>query len=303
MSYSEYLRRKAAAAPIIIDQRPKMDASTYTRHTRVAAAVGSYQPKKAVIGNINDMNPAILRANGVAPRTQVNVSVGSGGSVPDASIFTDFAAGRAAAVDYRAGPPGTTKVVLNATVVPTGMTALSGCNIISAPTPQTSGLLAPNQVQKSAGDWVRLNKDCVVSGRLCEPHEPGVRGTPQFVDDTISLNSGTLRIGTGNHRTTGSTVQSSKDCPPANHTHPATVPYVGWAPRPAKGAGGIPVFVQPNPSDARKVGGPVPSDRIKIVEKHHGNDGNVNPRRVPGPYRIPAGAPDHLKINNPKRIV
>jgi hypothetical protein len=299
MSYSEYLRRKAAAAPVIIDQRPKMDASTYTRHTRVAAAVGSYQPKKAVIGNINDMNPAIFRANGVAPRTQVNVRVGSGGSVPDASIFTDFAAGRAAAVDYRAGPPGTTKLVMNATVSPAGMVSLSGCNIISEPRPQTSGVIAANQVQKSAGDWVRLNKDCVVSGTLGEPHEPGMRGTPQFVDDTISLNSGTFRIGTGTHVKSGSTIDSSNGCPPANHTHPAVVPYAGWAPRPAKGAGGIPVFVQPSPSDARKVGGLVPLDYLKVVEKHHGNDGSVNPRRVPIKYKIPANAPDHLKINNP----
>ena len=106
MSYTEYLRRKAAAAPVIIDQRPKMDASTYTRHMRVTAAVGSYQPTKSVVGNIDDMNPAILRANGVTPRTQVTRNIASGGSVPDASVFTDFAAGRAAAARCSAGTPG-----------------------------------------------------------------------------------------------------------------------------------------------------------------------------------------------------
>jgi hypothetical protein len=47
----------------------------------------------------------------------------------------------------------------------------------------------------------------------------------------------------------------------------------------------------------------VPSDHLKYVEKHHGNDGNVNPRRVPTKYQIPAGAPAHLKINDPKKLV
>ena len=308
MSYTEYLRRKAAASPVIIDQRPKMDASTFTRHKRVTAAVGSYQPTKSVIGNIDDMNPAILRATGVTPRTQVVTNIASGGSVPDASLFTDFAAGRAAAADYKAGPPGTTKVVLNATVAPAGMVTLSRCAPVAEPTPQTSGVIGANQVQKSAGDWVRLNKDCVNSGRIPEPSVGLINGIPQFVDDTISLNSGTFRIGTGSFGSTGSTVQSSNSisvngCPPANHTYPAIKPRAGWSARPTKGAGGIPVFVQPRPSDARKVGGLVPSDHLKYVEKHHGNDGNVNPRRVPTEYQIPAGAPAHLKINDPKKLV
>lgn len=303
MSYTEYLRRKAAASPIIIDQRPKMDASTYTRHTRVTAAAGSYQPNKSVIGNIDDMNPAILRANGVTPRTQVSNSKQSGGSVPDASVFTDYAAGLAASRDYRTGPPGTTKLVLNATVVPAGMTRLSGCAVVTEPSPQTSGTIGANQIQKSAGDWVRLNRDCVESGGLAQPHRSTdkISSKPVFVDDTISLNSGTLRIGTGSFGSTGSTIQSSNGatCPPANHTPPAVTPYVGWASRPTKGAGGIPVFVQPRPSDARKVGGFVPSDRLPYIEKHHGNDFNVNPRRVPTKYQIPANAPAHLKINEP----
>jgi hypothetical protein len=301
MSYTEYLRRKASAAPVIIDVRPKMDASTYTRHMRVTAAVGSYQPNKSVIGNIDDMNPAILRSNGLTPGIQVSQNKGSGGSVPDASTYTDFAAGRAAAADYKMGPPGTTRIVLNATTVPTGMTAISGCNVIAEPSPQTTGTIGANQVQKSAGDWVRLNKDCVASGGAAQPHRRSdeISSKPVFVDDTISLNTGTFQIGTGNK---GSSVASS-NCPVANHTPPAITPRANWAPRPIKGAGGIPVFVQPNPSDARKVGGLVPSDHLKYVEKHHGNDGTVNPRRVPIKYQIPAGAPAHLKINDPKKLV
>jgi len=301
MSYTEYLRRKASAAPVIIDVRPKMDASTYTRHMRVTAAVGSYQPTKSVVGNIDDMNPAILRSNGVTPGIQVTTGTGHGGSVPDASTYTDFAAGKAAAADYKMGPPGTTRVVLNATTVPAGMTAISGCNVIAGPSPQTTGTIGANQVQKSAGDWVRLNKDCVASGGATQPHRSSdqISSKPVFVDDTISLNTGTFQIGTGNK---GSSVASS-NCPVANHSISAIKPRANWSPRPIKGAVGIPAFLQPNPSDARKVGGLVPSDHLKYVEKHHGNDGNVNPRRVPTKYQIPAGAPAHLKINDPKKIV
>lgn len=314
MSYTEYLRRKASAAPVIIDVRPKMDASTYTRHMRVTAAVGSYQPNKSVVGNIDDMNPAILRSNGVTPGIQVSRNKGSGGSVPDASTYTDFAAGRAAAADYKMGPPGTTRVVLNATAVPAGMTAISGCNVIPGPSPQTTGTIGANQVQKSAGDWVRLNKDCVASGGVAQPHRTSdqISSKPVFVDDTISLNTGTFRIGTGsqpnisatqiNRGSIGSNTESS-NCLLANHSIPDITPRANWSPRPTKGAGGIPVFLQPNPSEARKVGGLVPSDHLKYVEKHHGNDGSVNPRRVPIKYQIPAGAPAHLKINDPKKLV
>lgn len=307
MSYTEYLRSKAAAAPVIINQRPKMDASTYTRHKRVTAAAGSYQPTEGVIGNIDDMNPAILRAKGVTQGIQVSSSKRYGGSVPDASVFTDYTAGLAAAKDYRTGPPGTTKLVLNATVAPAGMTTLSGCAPVSAPTPQTKGVIGANQVQKSAGDWVRLNRDCVTSGALPQPHRSSdeVTSKPVFVDDTISLNTGTFRIGTGSFGGAGSSAQSSNAaaCPLANHTPPAIKPRAGWSARPTKGAGGIPVSVQPSPSDARKVGGLVPSDHLKYVENHHGNDFNVNPRRVPTEYQIPAGAPAHLKINDPKPLV
>jgi hypothetical protein len=277
-----------------------MDASTYTRHQRVVAAAGAYLPQNGVINNPMDMNDS---GTLTSKRPQETIKA-SGGSVPDASVFTDYAAGLAASKDYRTGPP-LGKVVLNGSLA--GMTSVSACGaIVAEPTPQTSGVLRANQVQKGASDWVRLNKDCVGSGRLGESHEPGMKGTPQFIDDTISLDTGSLRIGTGSFGSTGSTVQSSNGkstgCPPANHVHPAIVPRAAWGPRPTKGAGGLFVSTIPRPGDARKVGGLVPVDQIKYVEKHHGNDLNVNPRRVPTEYQIPRNAPAHLKINDPTGV-
>lgn len=306
MSYTEYLRRKAAAAPVVVDMRPKLDASSYIRQQRLIAAGQSYNTTKAVLGNIDDMITSVSRdPKSVAARTQVSTTKTTSGMVPDASSRTDFLGGQAILEARQTTKP--TRVLMNSNSTTSGMTVTSNCVAVSEPKPQSSGVLLPNQVQKGAGDWVRLNKDCVGSGRFGEPHEPGMKGTPQFIDDTISLNSGTFRIGTGSFGPSGSTVASSNGssagCPPANHSHPAIKPRAGWSARPTKGAGGIPVSVQPRPSDARKVGSLVPSDHLKYVEKHHGNDGNVNPRRVRTEYQIPAGAPAHLKINDPKRTI
>jgi hypothetical protein len=303
MSYTEYLRRKASSAPVVVDMRPKLDASSYTRQQRLIAAGQSYNTTKAVIGNIDDMISSVSRDNRNSfPATLVSTTKTTAGSVPDASSRTDFLGGQAILEARQTAKP--TRVLMNSKSTNSGMTVTSSCRVIPEPAPQTSGVIGSNSVQKGAGDWVRLNKDCVVSGTIGEPHEPGMRGTPQFVDDTISLNSGTFRIGTGSSSTTnktGSTPESS-GCAPANHTHPALVPYAAWAPRPRKGAGGLQVSVQPRPGDARKVGGLVPSDHLKYVEAHHGNDLRVNPRRIPVPFQIPAGTPAQLKINDPKRL-
>ena len=306
MSYTEYLRRKAAAAPVVVDMRPKLDASSYTRQQRLVAAGQSYNVTKAVIGNIDDMITSVSRdSKSVSARTQVSNTKTTSGNVPDASTRTDFLGGQAILEARLTNKP--TRVLMNSNSTTSGMTVTRACLIVPEPAPQTRGQIGANQVQKGASDWVRLNRDCVGSGRLGEPHEPGVKGVPQFVDDTISLNSGAFRIGTGSFGGAGSTTQSSNGsstgCPPANHTHSVLVPRAAWQRRPTKGAGGIPVFTQPRPSDARKVGGLVPSDHLKYVEKHHGNDLKVNPRRVPTEYQIPAGAPAHLKINDPKPTI
>ena len=315
MSYAEYLRRKASAAPIVVDMRPKLDASSYTRQQRLVAAGQSYNTTKAVIGNIDDMISSVSRDNrNTFPSTLVSTSKTTSGNVPDASSRSDFLGGQAILDARQTFKP--TRVLMNSgsseALNPYGMTVTSGCSYDKnrdEPRPATPGATG-NIIQKSAGDWVRLNKDCVASGGSVQPHRSSdqISSKPVFVDDTISLNTGTFRIGTGNQGRIGATGTNegsigsntdSSNCLLANHTHPAIVPRANWSPRPTKGAGGIPVFVQPNPSDARKVGSLVPSDHLKYVEKHHGNDGGVNPRRIPRKYQIPANAPAHLKINSP----
>ena len=304
MSYTEYLRRKAAAAPVVVDMRPKLDASSYTRQQRLISAGQLYNVTKAVIGNIDDMATAVSRdPSSVTARTQVSMIKTTAGDVPDASSRADFLGGQAILQARQTPKP--VRVLMNSNSTSSGMQVTKGCLVVPEPAPQTNGTIGANQVQKGASDWVRLNGDCVASGRLGEQHEPGVKGTPQFVDDTISLNSGALGIGTGSFGGAGSTNRSSNGalCPPANHVHDALVPRAGWQRRPNKGSGGLVVPSVPSPDDARKVGAPIPSDRLKYVEKHHGNDWGINPRRIPIKYQIPAGSPAHLKINDPKPTI
>jgi hypothetical protein len=303
MSYTEYLRRKAAAAPVVVDMRPKLDASSYTRQQRLISAGQSYNVTKAVIGNIDDMATAVSRdPRSVTARTQVSTTKTTAANVPDASSRTDFLGGQAILEARQTFKP--TRVLMNSNSTSSGMAVTKGCVVVPEPAPQTNGTIGANHVQKGAGDWVRLNRDCVGSGRASEPHNsvnvPGVM-PPLFVDDTISVN-GVFGIGLGNKgvplRADGNAVPQHQ-CPRVHHAQPAIVPRAGWQRRPNKGAGGLVVPSIPRPDDARKVGAYIPSDRLKYVEKHHGNDGTVNPRRIPIKYQIPAGAPAHLKINDP----
>jgi len=305
MSYTEYMNRKKANAPVILDTRPKMDASTFTRHQRVVAAANVYAPTKSVVGNIHEMRTSVGRDNkSVRAGVQVTVATGNGGDIPDGSTFSDFVAGRAAEMDYRNGPP-IGKVLMNSN----NAESIRKCNpVIAEPSSTVSGgRFASNNVPKTASQITRDRLACF--DEKGEPHTdpatPVQKGVHYFVDDTISLNSGTYRIGTGSKGSTGSNIQSSNSvtngCPGADHALPAVLGRAAWSPRPTKGAGGL-VVPSLTPQDhQRKVGAAIA--RPKYVESHHGNDFGVNPRRVPTGYQIPAGAPAHLKINDPKPSV
>lgn len=241
MSYTEYLRRKAAGSPVIIDRRTNTDASMYTmRQRHVTSSVFFTTNRVGVINNTTDVNTSPSKAN----RSYVKAT----GRVPDASMFTSHAGAWQL-------PLAEGKITINPCCVPT---------------------LGP--APKSASDITREAANC-----CSEPHNANELGPAVFVDNTIRLKN-----------LTGC---CDNDITKANHEHPVTTPYASWSPRPEKGAGGIPVYTVASPSDARKVGDFNPR-KIPYVEKHRGNDLNVNPRRVPGPYKLTTGIA-HLKINDP----
>jgi hypothetical protein len=263
MSYTEYLRRKAATSQTVIDYQPrKVDASQFVTQQRLAASriFALSNNRKGVVTNVNDPSSTGTASSlkSVTPTTKV-----SGGRIPDASSYTAYIGSEAIGKDLKGGAR-TTKYVLQANL------PASLCNntFLNGPT-------AP----KSAGDWVRSQAEC-----CGEAHNQNELGPALFVDDTIRL------------KNLGGCCEN--EISKAVHSHPADVPHnTGYQARPTKSK--IPVFTVPSPDDARKVGGYDYKDRQKYVERHHGNDLNVNPRRVPTKFQIPQNSPAQLKINDP----
>lgn len=280
MSYTEFLRRKAAAAPKIIDTTIRSDASTITMRRRLQANREFFtSTRQGVINNVSD--PSGTGTTSTLKSASVTTKA-SGGRVPDASTFTAFLGG-----DAINGDGGIFQVAQRYLTNSNTAGSISACVTIPEPVPYTgSGAYTANMVPQNASNFVRARESCVQPST--EPHIQSELGGPLFVDDTIRLK----------HLT--SCCVNNNDIAQAIHTHPANVPHNFYQARPLKGRGGIPVFTVSSPDDARKVGSyNFNRDHHKYVEKHHGNDLNVNPRRVPIKYQIPAGSPAHLKINDP----
>lgn len=292
MSYTEYLRRKAAAEPIVVDTRLKLDASSYTTRVKLAASsvFATDGQKYGSITNVSDPD-----SGGTAGQTihaVASYKKGSGGRIPDASTFTVFRGSQSLA--NQALVPTPVRYVLNSTDVG----SLSGCVTIQPPVASKTG-------SQAARDAIACHQ------RLGEQHTTDATtypSPPVFVADTMTrfknynlpqnktsyqISQSCLSCG-GNPEGTGVTCAF---CVKANHVPPADAPHnTRWGPRPKKSA--QPIIVISSPSDARKVGDFHPRN-IPYVEKHHGNAGIGHIRYPKTPYRIPSGTAAQLKINDP----
>jgi len=135
----------------------------------------------------------------------------------------------------------------------------------------------------SSSDFTRNSTACQVANG--QQHDDATVTPPVFVDDTIRLSVGIVPCATDSSHIIHN-VKEEKAFP----LHPA---------RPSQ-AGGQYALIgasTTSPDDARKVGAALRN--IPYVEKHHGNDLGVNPKRPFVRYQIPPGAPAHLKINDP----
>lgn len=279
MSYSEYLRRKAAAAPVIIDPTPKkVDASFYTSKVRMASTVdfGVDGSSYGTTVTFQDRSGNLHTATSYKKAT---------GRPAAASDFTQYTGGQAIGKDIQSGMPAG-KVLLNSN----SAGSLSACRTVGEPAPFTGGAFAPNNVPMTGSGFLNNTKHCQDLGRV-EPHTANELGKPLAV---LNLRTYVPPPGTDN-------CQSGipYPCQRANHTHPADNPHTQPTNRnPIKT--GVQRFVSvASPDQARKVGNFNPR-KPAYVEKHHGNDLSVNPRRVPTKFQIPAGTPAHLKINDPQ---
>lgn len=230
-----------------------------------------------------------------------------GGRVPDASVFTQYTAGQAVGKEVQA-PRAPDRLTLNSNAAG----SLSGCRTVPEPVPYNpavGGVYTPNMVPLTGSQPARNAIACrQLQG---EPHRPSELGPSLFVDDTITgiknynlpQNNAKTYVASECTRCGTNGAQIGKTCVfciGADHTHSADMPTnTRWGPRPRKSA--QPIIVNASPSNARKVGNFAPR-KIPFVEKHHGND-NIGRIIYPKtPYRIPAGTPAQLKINNPKNI-
>jgi len=186
------------------------------------------------------------------------------GPTPDASLVSQCFAGRALADSLRPA---------NAKPGPT--IRLEPCCIIEPTVPALSG-----------SDFIRERLACQVANG--ETHDASTVTPPVFVDNTVRLSVGILPGGTG--------------CcwPAANHEIKTKNSFPLHPERPSQAGGQYALIPAPTttPDEARKVGAALRN--IPYVEKHHGNDLNVNPKRPFRRYQIPAGSPAHLKINEPR---
>jgi hypothetical protein len=284
MSYTEYLRRKAASDPVILSTRSKLDASSYTNRVRLAAAGGNFATDGQKYGSItNTSDPDSGGTAGQFIHAIASYKKVAGGRVPDASAFTAYSGGQAIGKEIAAGLP-SDRILLNSN----SADSISGCLPIPAP-------VAPKNASSFTKDIVSCHE---VQGEKHFTNATTHPGPSIFVDNTISqvkyqIAPDCVSCG-GNSAGTG---VACAFCVGANHAPPADMPHnTRWGPRPTKGA--QPIIVAPSPSDARKVGDFNPRN-IPYVEKHHGNPQIGHIQYPQTPYQIPAGTAAHLKINEP----
>ena len=293
MSYTEYLRRKAASSPVILSTRPKLDASSYTSRVRLAASADFAADGQRYGSITNTHDPDSSGTSGQYIHAIASYKKGSGGRVPDASFFTAYSGGQAIGKEIQAGNPAD-RLLLNSN----SEGSLSGCVTIAAPV-----------ADKTASQFTNSIISChQLKGEAHSTNSTTYPGPPVFVDNTIThvknynlpQNKTKYQIATectacgGNRAGVG--VECAVCTSAANHTPPADMPRSNrWGPRPKKSA--QPLIIVSSPSDARKVGAAL--RKIPYVEKHHGNE-NIGHIQYPNtPYQIPAGTPAHLKINEP----
>lgn len=271
MSYTEYLRRKAAAEPVILNTKKFEDASMFTQKQKFKAS-------------------QVFRLNGADVGTTIEANDRSGnahrpmsyqkqtGRPADASDYTAYLGSQGIRDDaaYRRG-----RITQEC----------SGCApSVNFEVYDGHGVRGPNMATTQASQITRTIEAC-----------PAVRGDAisdqVFVDTTIRLSAGLPDMVVKDANTTccaPRAIHPTPENPKEKKAYPQT-------PNRPSQAGGQYALIGPNitsPDDARKVGAAVMSYYPPYVEKHHGNDLLVNPRRLPYKYK-PGGLPAHLKINDP----
>jgi len=266
MSYTEYLRRKEAAAPKIVNTIKPTDSSMHTQKVKQMASSIFSQRNGNFKGSMLQTND---RSGNQHALVVHNSPSGKNG---DSTAFLHYLGSQAIRNDTAAARG---KITLNAD------TDCVGCVPTLGPAPL------------SGSDWIRKQRGIVES---CDPIPHTQAGDkvdgPKFVDNTIRLSSGWAY--TSSNRCCGSPLASTGN-PVANHSIKDVPPIPDYeAPRnnvktsllPYQNGGDLPY----------KAGAALRN--IPYVEKHHGNDLNVNPKRQFVKWQ--GGLAKILKLNDPR---
>lgn len=271
MNYADYLRTKKAGATNIISTRPKMDASDYTQRQRFAASQ-VFPVNGQRIGVVNTSMELTQD-----PLKQVNsYQKTSGGRVGDASLFSAFRGGQAVGTKVQGDL--NNPIYLFDGRIPDRIVQEPVVYFQSPP------------VSQRASDITRQVQGCKVS--LGEQHDAESLTAPVFVDNTIR------NIGGG---------AVCRDVQAIHVSEKADTPLFRHPDRPSQAGGQYAIKGDLAPGKELGARGGNPHYKVgaalrkfPYVEKHHGNDLNVNPKQPFVRYQIPGGnIPAHLKANMP----
>lgn len=260
MSYATYLRNKLDSQPKIMSLRKPEDASQNTHKKRLEATQIFFANGQGVGSLVRDTT----RSDGTPLLSHPAVSFSKATTRPaDASTYTAFRGHIGVGDDAKFRTGG------KQTVQPC-------CDVLEV----------DGSKYKTAADVTRDKLACDTTNALRDP--------PKFVDNTIRLSAMVPEMVNG-----GCCDNSIVE---ANHTHSPGLPICNqqqnFAVTQHTFMAAPPEFQNQGVGGARI--GAYYNPRSGYVENKHGNDLNVNPRRVPTRWRFSPGAPAHLKINDPK---
>lgn len=251
----------------ILNTKPVRTASEITNARRLGSSTVFALNNEAVKGSIT--TPIDFSQGGLHAARSYYKQGGAGRRVGSASEFTAFSGSQAIGGLAQAGAP------------PARILRQSNFILVSPP------------VAKTASDFVRDSQTCC--NKLdSEHHDPTIMTLPVFVDNTI--------------RNTGAPACVTR---PAIHDIKAknAFAYVPNRPSQAEGQYALKGDLEPGKELGAVGGNPhykagAALKNIPYVEKHHGNDLHVNPKRPFVKFQIPKGAtPVHLKINKPVNTI
>lgn len=286
MSYAEYLRGKAAAAPVVLNTRKPTDSSMHTTKVRQMASViipigGDF------IGSMMASNDRPYYDNHAAGSFSKNI-----GKPGDSSAFTSFRGGNAVR-ECDTNPKPTYVTILgcsSGSCRPTNPSSYYGAGNTSV-----GRIRSSTTVPSDGSDYMRQKLACLAA-TIPIPHALGKPAGPVFVDNTVTLSG--YNKGTNVLSVSGTSCATT--CLTANHSvkqYNKFEPIYNPNP-PSQANGQLAVLGVPNATDTRgiyKAGAALRN--IPHVPAHHGNDLNVNPDQAFVKYQ--GNGPAVLKINTP----